>query len=128
MDTFWIGASLRQDDRMDRMNPFWIFDLPFGVLCLLSWRERDQGRLGLAQFASELVRGEFDFAEDFTNEGAGEVSASMFGESRCSAVGMTVEDVATSLTYGLEAEVEEDFFHPLETNNRQTRHTATSIC
>lgn len=128
MDTFWIGASLRQDDRMDRMNPFWIFDLPFGVLCLLSWRERDQGRLGLAQFASELVRGEFDFAEDFTNEGAGEVSARMLGERGRSAVGVTVEDVATFLAYGSEAEVKENFFHPLKINNRQARHTATSIC
>lgn len=37
MDTFSIGESLRQDNRMDRMNLSWILDLPFGVVCLLSW-------------------------------------------------------------------------------------------
>ncbi len=76
----------------------------------------------------ELLRGEFDFTQDFTDERTGKVPSRVVGYGRRPAIGMTIKDVATFLANSLKAKAEKDPFHLPKPYDRQTAHTATSTC
>ena len=97
---------------------------PWGSSC--PWRV--WRRSGFLEFPSELVGGEFDFAQDLAYERAGEVSAGVLGDGCCSAVGVPIEDVASFLTDGFKAQVEKDSLHCPEVDDGEPRHRVTSIC
>src|SRR5208283_1245936 len=81
-----------------------------------------------AQLLLELLRGDFDLTQNFSDERAGKVSSRMVRKCCRSTVGMTVKDVAPSLTNSPKTKVEEHPFHLPKPYGRETAHTATSTC
>lgn len=80
------------------------------------------------QFLRELVRCKFDFSEYFSNQWAGEISTRVSGQGRCPAVRVSVKNMAPFLSNNLKAQAQKRLLHSFEVDNRQPRHTATSIC
>lgn len=56
---------------------------------------------------AELFHGELYLAEDFSHQGAGQISARMAWESGCSTIRVAVEDMASLLSYGFEPQLPE---------------------
>lgn len=56
---------------------------------------------------AELFHGEFYLAEDFSYQGASQISTRMAWESGCSTVRVAVEDMASLLSYRFEPQLPE---------------------